>query len=210
VKLPEKWNYEDWCEGIRAGRNYVSDGFSHLLDFRVNETRVGEDGSELRLKSPASVHISARVAARLDEKSNDDIRHTPVAQKPYWNIERARLEGTREVPVEVIVNGQSVATRRIVANGQLQDIAFDAKIDRSSWVALRILPSSHTNPVFVLVGDQPIRASRRSAEWCRKSVDQCWSQKERTYAIAELADARAAYEHARQAYDRLISECLPE
>jgi len=210
VKLPEKWNYEDWCEGIRAGRNYVSDGFSHLLDFRVNETRVGENGSELHLQSPATVHISARVAARLEERPNDDIRHAPVAQKPFWNIERARLEGTREVPVEVIVNGQSVATREILADGKLQDISFDAQIDRSSWVALRILPSSHTNPVFVLVGDQPIRASKRSAEWCRKSIDQCWSQKERTYAVAELADARAAYEHARETYDRLITECLAE
>jgi hypothetical protein len=210
VKLPEKWNYEDWCEGIRAGRNYVTDGFSHLLDFRVNDTRVGENGSELRLKSPGSVHISARVAARLEENPNDQIRNAPVSQRPFWHIERARVDGTREVPVEVIVNGQSVATKRILADGKLQDISFDAKIDRSSWVALRILPSSHTNPVFVLVGDKPIRASKRSAEWCRKSVDQCWSQKEQTYAEAELGDARAAYDHARQTYDRLISECLTE
>jgi hypothetical protein len=210
VKLPEKWSYEDWCEGIRAGRNYVSDGFSHLIDFRVNDTHVGENGSELRLKSPGSVHLTARVAARLDETANDAIRHAPVAQKPYWNIERARLEGTREVPIEVIVNGQSVASKRIVADGKLQDISFDAKIDRSSWVALRILPSSHTNPVFVLVDDKPIRASKRSAEWCRKSVDQCWSQKERTYDVTELTDARAAYDHARQTYDRLITECLAE
>jgi len=207
VKLPEKWTYEDWCEGIRAGRNYVSDGYSHLLDFQVNETRVGENGSELRLDAPATVHLAARVAARLDERPDDAIRKTPAAQKPYWNIERARIGDTREVPVEVIVNGQSVATKRIVADGKLQNISFDAPIERSSWVALRILASSHTNPVFILVGDKPIRASKRSAEWCRKCVEQCWSQKERTYAEAEQADARQAYEHARQAYDRLMAEC---
>jgi hypothetical protein len=40
-------------------------------------------------------------------------------------------------------------------------------------VALRILPSSHANPVFVLVGGKPIRASRRSVEWCLKGVGQC-------------------------------------
>src|SRR6185369_8896992 len=61
VKLDGPLQYEAWCEGIRAGRNYVSDGWSHLMDFRVNETHVGENGSELRLPSPASVHISARV-----------------------------------------------------------------------------------------------------------------------------------------------------
>ncbi|HEY3897680.1 MAG TPA: CehA/McbA family metallohydrolase [Chthoniobacter sp.] len=210
VKLPEKWTYEDWCEGIRAGRNYVSDGYSHLLDFQVDDVKVGENGSELRLEKPGTVHIAARVAARLQETPNDAIRHAPTFQAPYWNIERARIGDTREVPVEVIVNGQSVATKRVAADGKLQDISFDTPIDHSSWVALRILASSHTNPVFVLVGGSPIRASKRSAEWCRKSVDQCWSQKQRTYAEAEQADAEKAYDHARQTYDRLITECLSD
>ncbi|MDA0587517.1 MAG: hypothetical protein O2820_09570 [Planctomycetota bacterium] len=42
---------------------------------------------------------------------------------------------------------------------------------------VRILPSTHTNPVFIQVGDTPIRASRRSAEWCRKAVDVCWNSR---------------------------------
>jgi hypothetical protein len=58
VKLPEKWTYEDWCEGIRAGRNYVSDGYSHLLDFQVNDVKVGENGSKLRLEKPGTVHLA--------------------------------------------------------------------------------------------------------------------------------------------------------
>jgi hypothetical protein len=207
VKLPEKWTYEDWCEGIRAGRNYVSDGSSHLIDFKVNDRSVGDAGSELKLDAAGSVHVSARVAARLGEKPDDAIRRTPVGQKPYWHLERARLGGSREVPVELIVNGRVVATKNIVADGKLSDIAFDTKLDRSSWLALRIAPSSHTNPVFALIGGKPIRASHKSAEWCRKAVDQCWSQKERTYAEAEKADARAAYDHARQTYDRLLAEC---
>ena len=91
-------------------------------------------------------------------------------------------------------------------DGKLRDVAFDVPIQRSSWVALRILPSSHTNPVFVLVGDQPIRASRRSAEWCLKGVDRCWSQKQRFIKADEMQDAKAAYEHAREAYRRIISE----
>ena len=76
--------------------------------------------------------------------------------------------------------------------------------------ALRILPSSHTNPIFVLVNGKPVHASKRSGEWCRECVEQCWSQKERTYAEAELVGARAAYDHARQVYDRLITECTAD
>jgi hypothetical protein len=83
-------------------------------------------------------------------------------------------------------------------------------IAQSSWVALRILPSSHTNPVFVVVGDKPIRASRRSAEWCLKGVDQCWSQKQRFIQASEMEDAKAAYEHAREAYRGIMKECEVE
>ena len=210
VKLPTPWTYEDWCEGIRAGRNYVSDGASHLLDFKVNDTRMGEGASELQLDAPATVRVSARVAARLGEKVDDRIRRTPVGEKPYWHIERARIADTREVPVEVIVNGQPVATKNIVADGKFNDVTFDVKLDRSSWIALRILPSSHTNPIFALIAGKPVRASRQSAEWCRKAVDQCWSQKERTYAEPEKAEARAAYDHAREIYDRILTESAAE
>ena len=79
-----------------------------------------------------------------------------------------------------------MARKNIVADGTLAGRRVRRKIERSSWVALRILPSSHTNPIFVLVGGKPIRASRRSAEWCLKGVDQCWSQKERFIKADEL------------------------
>ena len=108
--------------------------------------------------------------------------------------------------VELVINGYPVAKQNLVADGALRDLTFDAKIERSSWLAVRILPSSHTNPIWVLVGGKPVRASRRSAEWCRKGVDQCWSQKERFIKREELAQAKADYEHARQTYQRLISE----
>ena len=127
--------------------------------------------------------------------------------KPFWHVERARIGASRDVKVEVIVNGYPVDSKVVSADGSMQDLQFSVPIERSSWVALRILGSSHTNPVFVLVGAKPIRASRRSVEWCLKSVDQCWSQKERFIAPAEKQDALAAYEHARTVYRKLLSEC---
>jgi hypothetical protein len=150
------------------------------------------------------------VAALLDEKPNEAIRSRRYDQQPYWHLERARIGDTRRVPVEVVVNGYPIARKEIDADGKLRDLAFDVPIPRSSWVALRILPSSHTNPVFVLVGNQPIRASRRSAEWCLKGVDRCWSQKQRFIKTDEMADAKAAYEHAREAYQGILKECEVE
>ena len=84
---------------------------------------------------------------------------------------------------------------------------FDVPIERSSWVALRIYPSSHTNPVFVLVDGKPIRASQKSAEWCLKSVDQCWSQKQSgPSGPTNAAAARQAYDEAREAYRKILAE----
>jgi len=207
VKLEGKLDYDAWCEGIRLGRNYVSDGKSHLMDFKVNDVALGENGSELRLSQPGVVKVTARVAARLNDQPNPVFQKLDYTEKPYWDIERARIGNTREVPLEVIVNGYPVAKKNIIADGNLQDVSFDLNIPRSSWVAVRILPSSHTNPIFVLVDGKPIRASKRSAEWCLKGVDQCWSQKERLIKSNEKEQARQAYDHARAAYKKILGEC---
>jgi hypothetical protein len=108
--------------------------------------------------------------------------------------------------VELVVNGYSVEKHTLTADGNLRELTFETSIDRSSWIAVRILPSSHTNPIWILIGDKPVRASRRSAEWCLKGVDQCWSQKERFIKADELDDAKAAYSHARQTYRQLLAE----
>jgi hypothetical protein len=207
VKQGDRLNYDDWCQGIREGRNYVSDGRSHLLDFQVNGVALGQNGSELKLDREGTVHVSAKVAAWLNEQPNSELRQRRYSDKPFWNIERARIEGSREVPVEVIVNGYPVASRRLVADGHIEDVNFDVKLERSSWVALRILPSSHTNPVFVLVDGKPIRASRRSADWCLKGVDRCWSQKQRFIKADEQDQAKRDYDHARKTYQQLLAEC---
>jgi hypothetical protein len=205
VKLEGKLDFDEWCEGIRRGCNYVSDGRSHLLDFKVNEAALGENGSELRLDAPATVHVTARVAAMLAVDPDKSLQNKPYDQKPYWHIERARIGDTREVPLELVVNGFPVASQRILADGKLRDVSFDLKVDRSSWIALRILPSSHTNPIWVRVGDQDLKPDRRSVEWCLKGVDQCWSQKQRFIKSAELKDAEAAYDHARETYRKLLT-----
>ncbi|HJQ31301.1 MAG TPA: CehA/McbA family metallohydrolase [Pyrinomonadaceae bacterium] len=210
VKLDGALNYDVWVKGLRDGRAYVSDGRSHLLDFTVGGVEVGTRGSELRLDKPQSVRVTARVAALLDEQPDESVRGRRPDQTPYWHVERARLSGTREVPLELVVNGRAVARRNVVADGTLREVAFDVPLERSSWVALRILPSSHTNPVFVTVGGKPIRASRRSAEWCLKAVDQCWSQKGPQIPARDRAEAERAYEAAREAYRHIIAECDAE
>jgi hypothetical protein len=215
AKVDGALSYKAWLDAVREGRSYVSDGRSHLMNFRVNGIEVGNHASglsedrtsELDLAVPGTVHVTAKTAAMLDVTPHPEIHDLPVDQKPYFHIERARIGETRQVPVELIVNGQSVDRKVLQADGVARDVSFDLPIEKSSWVALRILGSSHTNPIFVVVGGKPIRASRDSAQWCLAAVNQCWTQKAPMTSSKELPDAVKAYEHARAVYKELIQEC---
>jgi hypothetical protein len=232
AKVDRSLSYSGWVEALSAGRSYVSDGRSHLMDFSVNKIEVGTNGSEIRLAGKGTVRASVKVSAYLSpvaseteslpsDRGNrfwmaplnsrngpaDNIHDRPIDQTPYWHLERARIGATREVPVELVVNGKPIARKNIVADGSVQDVAFDVPVERSSWVAVRILGSSHSNPIFILVDGKPIRASRQSARWCLAAVDQCWTQKAPKISKAELPDAQTAYDHAREVYAKLVEEC---
>ncbi len=206
-KLEGELDFDRYCEQIKLGRSYVGDGRSHLMDFTVGGVEVGTKGSELRLKAPERIAVTARVAALLDRRPNPGLRDRPYDSKPYWHVERARIGDSRKVPLELLVNGEPVARQEIVADGTLSDVRFDVTVDRSSWVAMRILPTSHTNPVFVIVGGKPVRASRKSANWCLRSVDRCWEQKLPRIRKSEREAARKAYDQAREAYRKILQEC---
>jgi hypothetical protein len=245
AKIDGPLTYDGWLAALRAGRSYVSDGRSHLMDFTLNGVGVGTGSSEVSLAGAGKAHVTVKASAYLDvipashrgqwidrlryrwdrqvrsglaglrtsfNAYRDysfpigDIQDRPTNQQPYWDIERARVGATREVPVELVVNGKAVARQLLLADGSVKNLEFDLSIERSSWVAVRILGSSHSNPIFVIVGGKPIRASRRSAEWCLAAVNQCWTQKAPQISESELPEAKQAYDHAREVYTRLIQE----
>jgi hypothetical protein len=202
--------YSNWVLGIKEGRSYVGDGRSHIFDFSIAQGSQASEANQLALKKATTVRVTAQVCARLEPEINDrteEIRSASPYDPPYWHLERSRIGVSRKVPVELIANGLSVQRREIEADGTLFAVEFDVPISQSSWLALRILPSCHTNPIFVLVNGTSVRASKRSAEWSRKAVDVCWQQKSQRIRTAELEEARAAFGHARSTYDRIISEC---
>jgi hypothetical protein len=106
----------------------------------------------------------------------------------------------------LIVNAQVVATQEIPADGTWQDLRWDIQIERSSWVAVRIFPSMHTNPIFVHVDNKPIFPNKKSAQWCRDAVEVCWNKKRPQISPDERDAAEAAYNAAREYYDRAISQ----
>ena len=211
AKIHGPLTYDNYVNALQNGAAYVSDGRSHLIDFTVNSVEVGRHDSQVNLAAPGNANVSVTAVGYLPTKpANAAISELPYSEEPYWDLERSRIGTTRRVPVEVVVNGQAVARKEIVADGSVQKLNFTVPIVKSSWVAVRILPSSHTNPIFLIVGGKPIRASRRSAEWCLRGVNQCWTQKVSKISSREMPEAIKAYDHAREVYRKLISESSDE
>ncbi len=213
AKVDGNLTFDGALDSIEAGRSYVSDGKAHIIDFEIDGAKLGENGSELHVTNPCEVEVTARLSAYLPAKQDQlgaYIAARAQDQQPYWDIERARVGKRRAVAVALVVNGVAVDQREIVADGNWYPVSFKTRIERSSWVALRVLYACHTNPIFVLVDKKPVRASRRSAEWCRKSVDTCWKRKEHKIRKSEKVAAKAAYDKAREIYDRLIQECFDD
>jgi hypothetical protein len=228
ARMPQL-SYDGLLDAIRRGASYVSDGRAHLIDFAVNGSAVGTGASEVAVPAGQNVTVTVTAAAYLDALPRDERRNTwnlgwstqldesdlarpspiasrPIDEMPYWDVERARIGTTRKVAVELVVNGKVTGRSEIEADGASHDVRFETRVERSSWIAVRILGAAHSNPVFVLVGGAPIRASRASARWCLASVDQAWSQKAPKIRPEELEAARAAWEHARAVYRQRLAE----
>jgi hypothetical protein len=199
-------SYGSWLDAVRRGRSYVSDGRAHLMNLTVGGVHIGDTDGELRLPAGSRVPVTLLVAAYLPEHPNKSLHELPYDEQPYWNVERARIGDSREVAVEIVVNGKLAASQKLLADGTAQEMKFEIPIKASSWVVARIVAAAHTNPVFVIVDGKPIRASRRSAEWALKSVNQCWTQKSGQISKSEIGEAKAAYDHAREVYQQLIRE----
>lgn len=197
AKLDGKLNFDSWCDAIAAGRSYVSDGRTHLMDFTastdsVTALEVGTQDSTILL-------------------SND--------QEVTFEVNAASLASTMELPnsessvpmrqVELIVNGYPVSKQMIAADGGEHSVRFTHRIKQSSWAAIRVMPSAHTNPVFLIVNDRPIRANRFSAEWCLRCVEQCWQSKAHTYRTDERAAAKEDYETAISIFRKIVEESSP-
>ena len=205
-------NFENWVQGLKDGRSYCGDGMSHVIDFAANDLQLGTrahanaPASRLDLETASEVQVTFSAAAMLQPEpteATERIRMRRLDDKPYWHIERCRIGDSRKVPVEVIVNGEVVATKRMIADGAIREFSVPVKIEKSSWVAVRILPSVHTNPIFVHVGGNPIRANKKSAQWCVDAVETCWKSKQNLIAESERKAAREAYDKAKSIYESI-------
>jgi hypothetical protein len=210
----DRVDFTAWCAGLAAGRSYVSDGYAHALEFAVEGRSPGSE--DVRLETAGKVSVRAKVAFAAETPlavayggivppaGRRVVGDTVLLHGP--RSERMQTGGRRLV--EIVVNGQAVASHEVPADGKSHDLEFTIPIDRSSWVALRRFPQLHTNPVNVLVGDKPIRASQESAQWCVEMTNLLWQNRRNRISSAERGEARQTFDRAIERYRQIAREAM--
>lgn len=221
----------------KGGTTYVTDGRSHLMNFKVNGQEPSRvTGEEVKLNKAGTVKVTVDVAAYLAESPETmevigtpypgetqastyhplpesktiKIKDLPVLgvswrNFPWWHIERARIGESRDVKVEVIVNGKPVQSKVITADGKVQKVELDVPVAESSWLAVRILGAAHTNPVWVTVDNKPVRVAE-SLKWSIAALNQAYEVKRHGWRPEEYDEAKAAYDYAYQVYAKNLTE----
>ena len=208
------FSFDDWCEGLKRGQSYVSDGFAHATHFSVNQQTPGT--KDVQLIEPGVVTVKASVAFAAEQPNavayggilpqggRRVVGDTRLLHAPRQSgVQRG---GNRLV--EFIVNGNVVHSENVPADGKIHELTAQLPINQSSWVAIRQFPQLHTNPVNVMVDNQPIRASSASARWCIETINLLWKNRQRFIAEHERAAARATYDRATKTYESILQECV--
>lgn len=182
VKTGGPLDHDAFLAGLKAGRTFASNG--PLLEF---DLAGREPGDEIRL--PQGKH---RLQARVAMKSIVPVDH-----------------------LEIVANGLVVASVPLGGDGTQAGATVGLRVSQSGWYTLRawskrpswpildLFPLATTSPIYVTVGDQPIRSAedaRFFLAWIDRLVaaarqHESWnSEAEKTATLALLAQARAVYQ----------------
>ena len=208
MNTPRESEWNIWYHVLNCGTHVVASGET---DFPcMTGERLGIGRVYVKLDGVLDYDSWVEALRRGESYVSDGTSHLMDFEKEddgSFSLKASAYQpGATEVDVELIVNGFPVAVQTIKADGKQRNLRFEnPKLDRSGWVAARIFPSAHTNPIWIRVDDKPVRV-KASAKWCLAALEQCWLEKQKTYAADEQAQARLDYEHARKTYQRILNE----
>ncbi len=170
-----------WLAGLKAGRTFVTNG--PVLEFSLAGRGIGEE-----IKTSAAMR-QLRAVVRL--RSNVPVDH-----------------------LEIIGNGKVVATVPLAADRMTAADTVFVPVNGSGWYVLRaysdrartpvldLYPFASTSPIYVAVGDEPVRSSDDAGffvRWIERMealtrASTAWNTpSERESTLRTLADARAVF-----------------
>ena len=190
VEVPgKKITYQKWIDGIAEGRTVVSrNAHNEFLNLKVNKT--AGPGTIIRIKKEGKVNIGVS-----------------------WSVSK-EISGQ----IELVSNGRVIARQKGVARpGNPLVLHATQTFSRSGWICARRMDSLgrihflHSSPVYVIVDDQPIRASTEDAEYFVTWIDNILKQIEpggpwNKYFPDNLDTVKAHYRKARDIYKTIVAE----
>ena len=169
TKVEGPFTYENWLEGVRRGRTFVTNG--PILEFRVNGKEMGE---EVVLNKPGSVPVEGRV--RFDP-TWDDVERLEVIENGQMLRSFPRTGESAEIRFQFEHKVQEASWLAVRASGsKLGEInPVSGLIHRT----MRPTSEAHSAPVYVtLKGAPPLAAHPRA-----KALARTW--------LARLEDLKA-------------------
>jgi hypothetical protein len=185
ARVEGRFTHRSWLDAVKAGRTFVTN--APLLEFSLGGHQIGD---MVRL-APGSPILRARVVMRSA---------VPVDH------------------IEIIGNRRVVATIPLRAGGTNVDTTVTLRVAESGWFVLRaradrprlpvldLHPFASTSPIYVQVGDAPIR-SREDAEYFLTWLERLeagirahtgWNTPaERDEALQSVVEARARFVECR-------------
>ena len=139
-------NHQSWLAAIKAGRTFVTNG--PLLEFAITGKEPGDE-----IHVPAGMQVMPAV---VKLRSNVPIDH-----------------------LEIVGNGRVVARLRLDSDKMTADDTVMVPVRQSGWYVLRaysdrsempvldLYPFASTSPIYVRVGDQPVRSADDAAFFVR-------------------------------------------
>jgi Tol biopolymer transport system component len=174
-------DHRRWLAGLKAGRTFVTN--APLLEFSLGGRTMGD---EIRLSAG-----SHRLSARIGMRSNVPVDH-----------------------LEIIGNGKVVATLALQGDRMSARDSVSIPVTTSGWYVLRaysdraempvldLYPFASTSPIYVRVGDDPVRSPEDAAYFVRwltrlevaARASSAWrTSAERDEVLKTFAEARAVF-----------------
>ena len=172
--------YEDWIEGIRAGRTFTTTG--PMLQFSANGAEVGET---ITSETGGMISINVEVNSRTPIDRIEIVRGGEVVATKENPTGARRVGFTTEIPIDgsTWIAARAVSAVRLPYN---QDLPLFA----------------HTSPIYVDVPSRPISSPEDAAYF----AEQCALAIEWAKSTAKVLDESQReemielYEKARQIY----------
>jgi len=176
-----KLDHRSWLAALKAGRTFVTNG--PLLEFSITNATPGDE-----INVPTGMQVMPAV---VKLRSNVPIDH-----------------------LEIVGNGTVVARLRLDSDRTTADDTLMVPVKQSGWYVLRaysdksempvldLYPFASTSPIYVKVGEQPVRSTDDAAffvRWIDRMIagtraSTAWNTPaEQADVLKMLADAKAAF-----------------